>query len=382
MLEDAKGYLWISTDNGISRLDPADLKFYNYDRSDGLVCKQFNANSACVDTLGNFYFGGYNGIVVFNPDNIFQNTIAPGVRFLGLSIFNKEVGVDPANGILAKDINFYEELTLAYDQDVFSINFSVLNFINPEKNQFAYKLEGFDDRWNYTSEPTATYMNLEPGHYTLLVKGSNNDGVWNENPISIRLNVTPPPWKSWWAYTLYTFAIVGLFVMWSRFNRKKLKLEHELEIEHLELKKQEEIHQAKLSFFANIIHEIRTPLTLMIGPVERVLTDRSRDQQLKKELSLVRMNTDRLQRLLNQLLDFHKQETGNVQLKVQEENIVEFIDEIRVSFKDYANSRKVALEFYSCATDIPLWFDPEELSKVFYNLLVYAFKFTPGGGTK
>jgi DNA-binding response OmpR family regulator/nitrogen-specific signal transduction histidine kinase len=160
-----------------------------------------------------------------------------------------------------------------------------------------------------------------------------------------------------------------------------MKLEHDLKLEHLEHKKQEELHRAKLSFFANIVHEIRTPLTLMTGPVEKLLEQYTADAFLKKELSLVRSNTSRLQRLLNQLLDFHKQETGNVRLKVQEENIVEFIDEIQFSFEEYARSRKVALDFRPQEPVLKLWFDREELSKVFYNLLLNAFKFTPGGGT-
>ncbi len=191
----------------------------------------------------------------------------------------------------------------------------------------------------------------------------------------------PPPWKSWWAYILYVGIFLGLLYIWSRFHKGRMKLEHDLKLEHLEHRKQEELHQAKLSFFTNIVHEIRTPLTLMTGPVEKLLAQYTGDAFLKKELSLVRSNTGRLQRLMNQLLDFHKQETGNVQLKVQEENVVEFIDEIQLSFQEYAQSRKVSLGFQPGEPVLKLWIDREELSKVFYNLLVNAFKFTPGGGT-
>jgi len=379
--EDRNGYLWISTDNGLSKLDPADFSVHNFDRNDGLVCKQFNFNSYCKDRLGNMYFGGYNGVVVFSPEGISENNIVPNVTFVDFKLFNKDIPVDPAQDVLKQDLNHTHELTMAYDQNVFSIEFAVLNYINSKKNQFAHKLVGFEEQWNITAEPVATYMNLNPGSYTLLVKGANNDGLWNETPVSIRLKVMPPPWKSWWAYTIYVGVFLGLLYVWSRFHQDRMKLEHDLRIEHLVHKKQEELHQAKLNFFTNIIHEIRTPLTLMTGPVEKLMEQYTGDTFLKKELSLVRSNTGRLQRLMNQLLDFHKQETGNVQLKVQEENIVEFIDEIQLSFREYAQSRKVSLEFHPQEPVLKLWIDREELSKVFYNLLVNAFKFTPGGGT-
>jgi ligand-binding sensor domain-containing protein/signal transduction histidine kinase/DNA-binding response OmpR family regulator len=379
--EDRGGYLWISTENGISKLNPADFSLHNYDRNDGLVCKQFNFNSSCKDLIGNMYFGGYNGVVVFNPERIAENTIVPNLSLVNLKLFNKEIMVDPAQPILKQGLNHTDQITLGYDQNIFSIEFAVLNYINSKKNQFAYKLVGFEEQWNVTPEPVATYMNLQPGSYTLLVKGANNDGLWNETPISIKLKITPPPWKSWWAYWIYVSIFLGLLYVWSRINKRRMKLEHDLEIEHLENKKQEELHQAKLSFFANIVHEIRTPLTLMTGPVDKVLSQYPADLFVKKELSLVKSNTSRLQRLLNQLLDFHKQETGNVQLKVQKENIVEFIDEIQLSFKEYAQLRRVSLDFYPHEPAIDLWFDREELAKVFCNLLVNAFKFTPGGGT-
>jgi ligand-binding sensor domain-containing protein/signal transduction histidine kinase/DNA-binding response OmpR family regulator len=379
--EDRNGYLWISTDNGLSKLNPVDFSVHNFDRNDGLVCKQFNFNSYCKDGSGTMYFGGYNGVVVFSPEGISGNQIVPNVTFVNFKLFNKEIPVDPAQGILEQDLNYTRELTMGYDQNIFSIEFAVLNYINSAKNQFAYKLAGFEEQWNITPEPVATYMNLNPGSYTLLVKGSNNDGLWNETPVSIKLKILPPPWKSWWAYSIYVGIFLALLYAWSRFHKKRMKLEHDLEIEHLEHKKQEELHQAKLSFFANIVHEIRTPLTLMTGPVEKLLEQYTGDVFLKKELSLVHSNTNRLQRLLNQLLDFHKQETGNVRLKVHEENIVEFIDEIQLSFQEYAQSRKVTLDFHPQEPVLKLWFDREELSKVFYNLLVNAFKFTPGGGT-
>ncbi|MFZ6011937.1 MAG: hybrid sensor histidine kinase/response regulator transcription factor [Bacteroidota bacterium] len=378
--EDENGYLWISTENGLAKFDPRVFSSRNYDKNDGLVCKEFNHNSYCKDQSGNMYFGGYNGVVVFKPETIVENNIVPPLRFTALKLFDKEVKAGADNDLLKEDINFADRLVFRHDQNIFTVEFAALNYINARKNLFAYRLEGFEKNWNITRDPSATYMNLRPGNYTLMVKGANNDGVWNEVPILLKLKVLPPPWKSWWAYTIYVSIFLSLLYAWSRFNKKRVRLEHDLALEHLEKKKQEELHQTKLNFFTNIVHEIRTPLTLMTSPVDKMLEQFPDDVFLNKELALVKSNTDRLQRLLNQLLDFHKQETGNVRLRVKEGNIVEFLDEIQLSFQEYAQSRKVTFDFYAEKPIIKLWYDREELSKVFCNLILNAFKFTPGGG--
>lgn len=381
ILEDDNGYLWLSTDNGLSRMDRKRLVFRNFNRHDGLICKEFNFNSFAKDDRGYFYFGGYNGIVSFHPDSIHENNAVPPVVFTGLKVFNEAIRPSQAKGaILRQTLMTSRTLELKYDQNIFSVEFAVLNFVKASKNQFAYKLVGFEDDWNIVKEPLATYMNLKPGTYTLLVKGANNDGVWNEVPLSLTLKVLPPPWKTWWAYTLYVCAFLALLYTWNRFKEKQSRLEHELAIEHLEKEKQGELHRAKLNFFTNIAHEIRTPLTLMIGPVNHIHSTLDANNGLAKDIGLVKKNTDRLMRLLNQLLDFQKQETGNVKLQIRKSNFVEFIAEIIQPFEAFAHSRNVALHVAMPDEAVPLWFDHDELTKVFYNLLVNAFKFTPGGG--
>lgn len=380
MQEDSRGFLWMSTENGLSRFNPRQLAFKNYNRSDGLICKEFNFNSSFRDRSGNFYFGGYNGVAWFHPDSIYENTLVPRLSFTGVRLFNKEIVPDDRNGVFQRYSGDETTLEFRYDQNIFSVEFAVLNFINARKNQFAYRLDGFEKEWNYVKEPIATYMNLEAGDYRLLVKGSNNDGVWNETPRSITIRILPPPWKSKWAYAGYLATFLLLLYAWSRINKKQIRLEHELQLEHIEKVKQDELHQAKLNFFTNIAHEIRTPVTLMVGPIEHLLANHSQNSALKKELTLVKNNTDRLMRLLNQLLDFHKQETGNVVLKVRKGEIIPFVRDIVDSFQEYAVSRKVSLNFNAVSENADLWFDHDELSKVFFNLLVNALKFTPGGG--
>jgi signal transduction histidine kinase/ligand-binding sensor domain-containing protein/AraC-like DNA-binding protein len=381
ILEDNKGYLWLSTDNGLSRLDKKNKVFKNFNEIDGLICKEFNFNSFAKDHLGYLYFGGYNGIVYFHPDSIRENKLPPALRFTELKLFNKAIKpISGSDAILKQSLTATKELEFKHDQNVFSIEFAVLNYVKASKNQFAYKLDGFETQWNIVKEPIATYMNLGPGEYKLLAKGSNNDGVWNDEPLALTITVLPPPWKTWWAYTFYVSLVLTLLYIWYRFKVKQVQLEHAFQIEHLEKQKQDELHHAKLNFFTNIAHEIRTPLTLMIGPVDHIYDRLRQNDGLKKDIGMVKTNTDRLMRLLNQLLDFQKHETGNVSLKVRRNNFVDFIKEIILPFEDFAEARNITLHAIFPEQPVPLWFDHDELSKVFNNLLTNAFKFTPGGG--
>jgi hypothetical protein len=241
IMEDNRGYLWLSTNNGLSRFDPEKKKFNNYNKYDGLICTEFRENSFCKSNNGIFYFGGYNGIVSFNPDSILENTTIPSVVFKKLFLFNEEVKIGATDNILSQPIDKTQVITLNHDQNIFSIEFAVLNFINPLKNQFAYKLEGFENNWNYVKEPIASYMNLEPGTYNLKIKGSNNDGVWNEEGASIKIIITPP----FYATIAFRFMTVLLFIIslvvfyrWRVRNIRSynIKLEKEVELKTKDVK--------------------------------------------------------------------------------------------------------------------------------------------------
>ncbi|MDP4209011.1 MAG: two-component regulator propeller domain-containing protein [Bacteroidota bacterium] len=377
MLEDGRGFLWLSTENGLSKFDPAKNKFQNFTKSDGLVCKEFNYNSYLKDHSGTMYFGGYDGIVIFHPDNIRTNTSVPMLMFTKLKLFNNEVRAGGQDRLLEQSIGYTNNLTFKHNQNVFTIEFALLNYINPGKNRYEYKLEGFEKDWNITAKPEVTYMNLAPGDYTLWVKACNNDGIWNKNPIAITITILPPPWKTWWAYMIYTLLLVLLFWIFVRFSHVRLRLEQELYLEQIENKKQNELHQSKLRFFTNISHELRTPLTLIISPLENLIETWEGDLEIKKKLQSINNNASRLLRLINQLLDFRKQESGNLKLKVAEGNLVKFIGEIVLSFKEYASVRGIALEFSPSQTEIKGWYDRAELEKVFLNLISNAFKFVP-----
>ncbi|WP_017258092.1 hybrid sensor histidine kinase/response regulator transcription factor [Pedobacter arcticus] len=363
IIEDNQNRVWVSTDKGLALLKKGFIRVY--DRNDGLPGNVFNYHSALKDSNGTLFFGGYNGLVSFNPADILDNKIAPKVVFTSLRLFNKEVPVKEGNPVLSKSLNKTEALVLNYQQNVFSIDFSALNFVKPKKNKYAYKLKGFERDWNEVEEPTATFTNLPDGKYTLLVKGSNNDGVYNDIPASLEIIIKPPFWRTWWAYLVYILAFLALLYLVMRFLliRALLKREHN-------------IHQMKLDFFTNVSHEIRTPLTLILAPLEKIIQDTQNNFALKKQLLVIDKNAKRLMRLVNELMDFRKIESGKMQLNLSVGNIVSFVNEIYLSFQQLAQQQQINYTFKTDQQDIELYFDKDQLEKVIFNLLSNAFKFT------
>ncbi len=380
ILEDKEGYLWISTDRGLSKFDVKKKVFKNYTTRDGLPANEFNYQSAYKDKNGKLYFGSYNGLVSFTPQEIEENTNIPKVVFSDLKLFNIHVPINGPDELLTKDISLTEEITFKASQNIFTIEFLALNYIKPERNRFAYKLEGFEKDWNYVSTPSATYTNLPPGTYDLLVKASNNDGLWNNNPAKLAIRILPPLWKTWWAYWLYFIIISTTLYFVIRFFRRQARLETELYYEHLNNENLQELYQTKLDFFTRISHEIRTPLTLIAAPLENLIQYTAGNNMVNKQLSQIKNNTDRLLRLISELLDFRKIESGNMKVMVAEQNLVSFCKEIFESFKVIASQKNIEYNFNSERGVIPAYFDSSQLEKVFYNILSNAFKYTADGG--
>ena len=363
--EDNNGQLWISTDNGLSRFDPVSGVFKNYTASDGLAGSGFNYNSHFKDSRGELFFGGFNGFTSFFPAQIETNNDIVPLVFTSLDLFNKPVSI--GGGILDRSIGFTDHIRFHYDQDGFTIHFALLNFIKPEKNRYAYKMDGVDKDWNLGAAASATYTGLPPGDYLFWVKGANNDGVWSK-PAALRITILPPFWKTWWAYCFYALALAALvFLIVRYFFLREL------------LKREDALHQAKLNFFTNISHEIRTHLALIIGPVEKLLL-RKRDPEDERQLRYVKKNSESLLQLVSELMDFRKAESGNLSLHVSEGNIVAFLKDIYASFEHLATSRGIQTDLLSSDDVISVFFDREQLEKVFFNLLSNAFKFTPDGG--
>lgn len=368
ILEDNQQNLWLSSDKGLIKYQPEQKLFQLFTVSDGLAGNAFNYNSFFRDQNGEFFFGGYNGISHFFPDKIQSNNKSGSIVLTGLKLSGSTIETGDSSKILKKNISSITELTLKHNQTVIGIEFALLNFVKSNKNSYAYQLDGYDKEWIYTQTPIANYANIPPGHYRFKVKGSNNDGIWSET-ISLPLQITPPFWLTGIAYTLYAILIgaVAFFVIRYFFLGALLK-------------KEEELHQVKLNFFTNISHEIRTHLTLIMAPVEKMLESENTNQFSKQQLKGVKLNAIRLLKLVSELMDFRKAETGHLKLKIKEENLIPFLEEVYDSFRDISIKKGIVTSFIYDGGPLNLFFDREQLEKVFFNLLTNAIKFTPENG--
>jgi len=386
------GSLWISTNKGLSNIhiesdhlpfNRAGLGILNYTIDDGLQSNQFSERAVAKAKDGELLFGGINGISSFYPDKLIRNNVKPNIVFTDFEIKDKLITVLSENSPLKNPINDTKHITLTYDEAFIGIKFAALNYIDPGKNQYAYKLEGLhnDNDWHYVgNQRTATYTNLSEGDYIFKVKAANNDGIWNNNPKTLRITILPPSWKTWWAYLIYAAAILSLLYLFYYYSFKTAKLKHELDIEHMLHEKDEELAQRKLSFFTNISHEIKTPLTLILAPIEKLINMNEGNNKVQNQLMLMQRNGDRLIRLINQLLDFRKFESGNMKLNAGKSDIVKFAKEVVTAFEAYALDRKIKLKFLSDVRSLLVWYDADKLEKILYNLLSNAIKFTPADG--
>ena len=386
ILNDDNGNLWISTGNGISRFDFSSETFKNYYYKDGLQGNEFNQWAYFKSKEGNLYFGGTKGFTVFNPGEKRDNKIPPNVAITEFQLSHKSIpiGFSKSFGrtILDKSIQETKHIQLNHDDNIISFEITALDFHNPSKNRYAYFLEGFDKSWTYTdaTHRLITYTNLDPGEYTLKVNGSNNDGVWGKKYTSLKIIIDPPWWATWWAYTLYGLIFAFIFTGSTRFYLNRQRLRHQLALEHEHAKKLEDLDELKSTFYANISHEFRTPLMLILGPVEKLLLKLA-DEDSKKQAGLIKGNASRLLRLINQLLDLSKIEAGKLKLRASAGNIAQFIKGLVMEFESIAEQKDINLKLLFEKEDIEAYFDKEKLEKIITNLMSNAIKFTPKGGT-
>lgn len=359
--------IWMSTGNGLARYSHTTGRFTSYTEADGLAGNVFNNYSYYQSSDGAVFFGGFNGLSWFYPRHIADNTRMPDLVLNGVHLAAAADSTG-AQHILLQSRHAGANITLRYNQNVFTIDFAVLNFIKPGKNRYAWQLQGFDKDWNYSSRPTAGFTNVPPGHYTFIVKGANNDGIWSL-PQQLHIYIRPPFWRSWWAYTIYTLLLLVLVFFIARFFFLR-----EL------LARNQELTRMKLNFFTNISHEIRTHLSLIIGPADRLLSTPVSEEH-QQQLRTIKSNSESLLQLLNELMDFRKAETGHLALHAACWNLVSFAESVLESFHDLSLEHNIQVEFISQHPAIEVWFDREQLKKVLYNLLFNAFKFTPDGGT-
>jgi ligand-binding sensor domain-containing protein len=380
ILNDDKGNLWISTNRGLSLLDPTRKVWHNFTVEDGLPANVFNYNSYFRDRNGEMFFGTFKGLVEFNPENIQINNDVPSVSVTGLSVNGKSISKSDSTGILATNILETKDIQLKYDQNVLTVDYAILNFIKSRKNKSVYKLEGYDADWQTSNSNSATFNGLPPGHYRLLIRASNNDGVWTKSPSVLAITILPPPWKTWWAYTLYALSIVAIAAVIIWFISSRTALRRKLKYEHMISVKQQELHQMKMDFYTHISHEIRTPLSLIMGPVEMLQMKAQGKAEDYRLLEMVRTNAERLMKLATELLEVRKLDTGHMKLTIEHRDIVPFAESIFQKFKEMAEKKMITFHFESSEKNCLMYFDPHYLEIAISNLLSNALKFTQDGG--
>jgi len=387
ILEDELGNLWIASNRGLSKLNPKNKEVFNFSLSDGLQANEFSEESAFLRKNGEMIFGGTNGYNVFHPSEVKINAKPLEVFFTDLYLLNKRVRPKESydgNIILEEVLSNTNKMTLNHKQKNFSIEFSALDYLEPQKIKYAYMLEGYDKLWKTTNAQNrvATYTNLPKGDYTLKVKAANADGVWSEKISSLSIRINPPFWLTGYAYALYTILIIGLLWFFRQYELIGIQEKHELRMAQLEREKKEEVHNMKLQFFTNISHELRTPLTLIISPLENLIKQGANLSQRKinEQYHLMYKNSKYLLRLLNQLLDLRKLDQGKLNLEARYGDFVKFVNEAVEPFQFMANKQEVDLKVISEAEKIYFWFDQDVVEKILYNLLSNAFKYTPAGG--
>ncbi len=386
ILEDHKQNLWLGHTRGLTKFNPKSLELTNFDVSDGLPGYEFNSASASRFSNNELAFGSTKGLVIFHPDSLKSNEHAPTVEFTDIKISTKSVVIkgtgdtDPDRFTIDQAVGFTKELILPYDFKILSFEFAALEYTVPKKNRYQYKLEGFDKDWVSTETRMATYTNLSPGNYTFLIKASNNDGVWSEQPATMAVTILPPPWKTWWAYSLYISIGIVLLIFARQQVIRRERLKNEVNLKKMEAEKYREIDTLKSRFFANISHEFRTPLTLILGPLEKYLKAPGNSPGRQTELTSMHQNAVRLLNLVNQLLDLSRFEAGSMKLAVSVGELVQFVTTIMSEFQSLADSKQIRFSLVHSEPTVQLYYDRDKLGKILNNLLANAFKFTPEGG--
>ena len=382
--EDDHYNLWISTPRGLTKFSPEKGIVKNYSMHDGLVTDDFNTFASFKISTGEMYFGGRDGLNRFHPDSIKVNKFLPPVYLTDFKLFNQSIPVindkRSEEFSLPQQISFCKEITLEYNQNVINLEFVALNYLNLEKNQYQYKLEGFEKNWALPGpKREVTYTNLQPGKYTFRVIASNNDGIWNTEGASLKIIVRPPFWRTKWAYSFYLLFSLFLLYLFRKLILHEADIKRTVEFEKHEIHKLQEMDALKMQFFSNVSHEFRSPLTLIVGPIEKLLRT-TKDEMVKLQLTMVYRNANRLLRLINQLMDFRKLEEDKLELNLTKNDVVYFIKEIVGAFNQDAKQRAIDFTFNYSHVSSEIWFDADKLDKIVYNLLSNAFKYTPDNG--
>jgi signal transduction histidine kinase/DNA-binding response OmpR family regulator/streptogramin lyase len=379
VVEDDNGNLWLGTSSGISFYDLKKNIFVNYNSADGVIGNDFNFSAGVNFDSDLIILGSTSGLNYFNPKSIEQSTYKPEIVLTDFQIFNKSIKPSE-NSVLSSSIFNTKEIVLSHTQNVFSFQFAALDYNNSSSISYAYMMEGFDKDWiQSSSRRFITYTNLNPGKYTFKVKSTNSDGVWCNKITSVKVKITPPWWQTIWAIILYFFVIV--FGIWAivKFQSNRAKLQHELQMREFESYHLREVEQMKSRFFANISHEFRTPLMLIKGPLEELIRGRIKDN-LKDYYKMLLSNTEKLQKLIDQLLELSQLESESIPLNKECFELVNLVKSFTNNFIPLAEQKNIKLSFNSSLESAFAMLDKDKFEKIINNLLNNAFKFTDIGG--
>ena len=378
VVADNRGNIWGSTFNGLTEYTPHSGKFKNYFAADGLQSNQFNFNAAIRLKSGELAFGGINGFNLFFPDSIKVIDRQPPLTVTGLHINNQNIeGYSSYTGTQA--IVDLKKITVPYNEATLAVDYTALEYAYPDKVLYSYYLEGWDHGWNNVGQlKTAYYTRLNEGTYTLRIRCTRTDGYWGSRQLLLYIVVLPPAYRTWWAYLLYV-CLIGSLIYWFWLYRiKETKLKYEVEIANLKVEREKKANERKLSFFTNVSHEFRTPLTLIINPIKDIL---QHARENTEELNIVYRNAKRLLGLLDHLLLFRKTESENAVLNVSKVNFTELCREVYNCFTHQAKIKQVNYTFDASDDLIEIYLDMEKIEIALFNLISNALKFTPEGGT-
>jgi ligand-binding sensor domain-containing protein/signal transduction histidine kinase len=376
ILEDDHKNLWISTSKGLACLNTRSGRIKTYTKADGLLSDQFNYNAAYKDPQGNMYFGCVKGMIRFNPDNFENNTYQPPVFITGLQVNNQDIQINKNKSPLSRSVIFTDTIRLKDNQSSFSIDFAALSYTSPQTAAYAYKMSGLDKDWVYLSRNRKVYFTrLSAGTYYFKIKASNNSGLWSKNTASLTIIIDPPFWASRSAWLLYASLFIVSIYMIVRNYHRSINEKNRRKIDLLENEKEKEIYNAKIAFFTHVAHEIRTPLTLIKGPLEKVMLKVAQFPDVKKNLTIMERNTDRLLTLTNQLLDFRKTETNGFSLNFVKTDISQLIREVLLRFRPVIEQKKLVVKHNLTAGGFYGYVDTEALNKILSNLVDNSLKY-------
>ncbi len=382
ILEDGEGNIWTSTNKGLSKFDRIQKSFKNFISEDGLQGNEYTDGAACIGKAsGRFYFGGINGLDWFYPEEITLSERQPNLMFTGFRLYNDLVQPGDSTYILCRNINELDEIELKHDQNFFTVEFTTLNFINPDKSQFEYKLENFNSDWVFAgSQREANFTNVPDGKYRLMIRATNEDGIWSEEVRTLGIIIRPPFWKTWPAFLLYGLLLALAGYMLYAYQSARIRRKQERTVEKIQQQKEKELHQYKLQFFTNLAHEFGTPLTLIFASAGSLLNPQQNARESRSLVKTIYQNSRRMQKLVQELLEFRKIDTGREKVNNRKLELVSAISNIINVFTHFVQENELEIIFEPEEEDVWLIIDTAKVEKILLNLLSNAIKFTQPGG--